>query len=499
MLPMEQLSALIQEHLGQGWDPAPGAAAWVAGESALGGRGLLAVRDIAPGQVLFVDHPLLCGPRSGTNIHRGCTVCSKINDQTSFKCPKCSLLLCSVECQSSTAHHNDCALITRWPNKVPIEEVDDTLLSRALTSIRALLLDEKSRQFLCTLQAHFQPPHGNEVRDLSKYFDIPKEEEKLMILASCVLDANAYQISNQYGEGDMHKRGLYPVASLMNHDCVPNTRHAFNSDFHMIVIAVKAIPAGAELCTCYTGLLWGTPARRVHLAKTKHFLCACARCADPFEGGTLLAALKCFQAECGGLLLPARPLQAAAPWRCMECDLQVPASNVADVQRALGSLVSTVDLEDVDGLEKFLLERITKFIPKTNQIVLDIECRLIWLLGEKDGLRWHELSEQRLSLKERLCRGALRTLAALGAGDAYLRGLLLYHLHAALAERARRAPLLYEELKPEIESTIEQAYNILKDGISGPPDLELRRRYLGPAAADKPREERFFILDNKSL
>ncbi|GBP31167.1 hypothetical protein EVAR_21605_1 [Eumeta japonica] len=107
-----------------------------------------------------------------------------------------------------------------------------------------------------------------------------------------------------------------------------------------------------------------------------------------------------------------------------------------------------------------------------------------------------ELSEARLALKEKLCRGVLRTAAALCAGESHLRGLLLYHLHAALAERARRHPETYEELKSEIESTIEQAYNILEGDMSAPPDLGLRLQYLGPGC-DKPPIERFFILDNK--
>lgn len=55
-----------------------------------------------------------------------------------------------------------------------------------------------------------------------------------------------------------------------------------------------------------------------------------------------------------------------------------------------------------------------------------------------------ELSESRLELKENLCRDTLRIVAALGVGDAHLRGLLFYHLHAALGERARRSPELYE-------------------------------------------------------
>lgn len=58
-----------------------------------------------------------------------------------------------------------------------------------------------------------------------------------------------------------------------------------------------------------------------------------------------------------------------------------------------------------------------------------------------------ELSESRLSLKETLCRGILRIVAALGLGDAHQRGLLLYHLHATLAERARRCPDLYEVIQ----------------------------------------------------
>lgn len=53
---------------------------------------------------------------------------------------------------------------------------------------------------------------------------------------------------------------------------------------------------------------------------------------------------------------------------------------------------------------------------------------------------------------------------------------------------------LPQALKPEIESTIEQAYKILQDDISAPADLELRRQYLGPDST-KPPEERFFFFD----
>ncbi|KAL0849444.1 hypothetical protein ABMA28_013728 [Loxostege sticticalis] len=496
MLSLEQLSQMVKVHLGlySYTDGVQHFSKWNIGESSLGGRGLFATEDVAAGEVLFVDHPITRGPRAGNTVVRGCTVCCRIESDSFFKCCKCSLLLCSEQCQDTTTHYEDCNTICRWDTKVPIEEIDDVVLSKALAPIRALLMNEDQKLLMAALQAHRLPQHGAEVRGLKEYFDIPEEDEDLMTLACCALDTNAFQIATSYGKKEMSLRGLYPVSGLMNHNCVPNTRYSYNQDSQMAVKAVKPIRAGSEIFTSYTGTLWGTPARRTHLYKTKHFFCKCDRCADPTERGTLLAALKCFSPECPGSLLPIEPLNSSSSWRCLECRLRVPIKTISILQSALGSLMGSLDFENVDQLENFLVNRVTKYIPKTNQIVVDLQCRLIWELGESDGLRWHELTESRLALKESLCRGTLRTAAALGVGDAHLRGLLLYHLHAALAERARRSPELYEELKAEIESTIEQAFHILQGDISAPPDLELRHRYLGPGC-DKPHEERFFILD----
>lgn len=76
-------------------------------------------------------------------------------------------------------------------------------------------------------------------------------------------------------------RGLYPIAAMMNHACVPNTRHGYDERQKMTVRATVDIPAGTEITNTYTSLLWGSPARRRHLGITKHFLCSCPRCSDP--------------------------------------------------------------------------------------------------------------------------------------------------------------------------------------------------------------------------
>lgn len=391
MLSLEQLSQMVKVHLGlySYTDGVQHFCKWTVNESPLGGRGLFATQDIASGEVLFVDRPLMRGPRAGSAVARGCTVCCRLESDTFLKCSKCALLLCSEECQETTVHYEDCSIICRWNNKVPIDEIDDAVMSRALTPIRALLLNDDQKQLMASLQAHTLPRHGAEVRELKQYFDIPEDEEDLMTLACCALDTNAFQIAIPYGKKEMSLRGLYPVAGLMNHTCVPNTRHSYNDDYQMAVKAVKSIRAGCEILTSYTGTLWGTPARRTHLYKTKHFLCKCDRCADPTERGTLLAALKCFSPECPGSLLPIDPLNSSSSWRCLECGLRVPIKNICMLQSALGSLMGTLDFENVDQLENFLVYRVTKFIPKSNQIVVDLQCRLIWELGDNEGLRWH--------------------------------------------------------------------------------------------------------------
>lgn len=384
MITIEQLSHMIQQHLG-----VKGSCKWTVAESPLGGRGLVAAVDISPGEILFVDHPLVFGPRSGANVERGCTVCGKLYSNTFFKCSQCALLLCSDDCQNTNLHKEDCNIISHWHKKVRVDEIDHTLLSRALAAIRTLLLNKEQRQFITYLKAHVLPQHGSEIKDLKQYFYIPEEEENLMTLASCVLDTNAYLISHPYGKNEINMRGLFPVSSLLNSSCVPNTRYAYRSRSEMTVIASKPISAGTELFACYTGVLWGTPARRMHLYKTKHFLCICDRCADPTERGTYLAAVKCFSGECPGVLLPIDPLNTSSTWRCLECDLLVPNKNVSTIQNALGSMMANLDFSNVEQIESFLEKRVTKFTPKTNQVVVDLQCRLIWQLGETEGLYWH--------------------------------------------------------------------------------------------------------------
>jgi hypothetical protein len=94
-----------------------------------------------------------------------------------------------------------------------------------------------------------------------------------------VIDVNGLDIRKD----DAELVAIYPNAVLMEHSCLPNTKHCF--DLTTFAISVKAaveVRPGDHISTMYTHALWGTAVRRRHLWTTKHFWCNCKRLYDVF-------------------------------------------------------------------------------------------------------------------------------------------------------------------------------------------------------------------------
>ncbi|CAG4998081.1 unnamed protein product [Parnassius apollo] len=467
---------------------------WIIQKSDLGGRGLFARKRIHKGELILTNKPLAVGPRNSGPEISFCSYCYETSDEIK-SCEKCGLLMCSKNCKVSQMHLEECKFIsTYWKPKSNSRRIL-SILGRIRIYIQLFLLSSEKKEILLHLQ-HDSTSTFQELEAIFSSFHIPKEHIELMKTMHLILKINSFRIPSSNREKTIRLCGLYPLAAFLNHSCVPNTRNIFKNDKTMEIYASRDIEIGEEILSCYTSLIWCTPVRRYQLHISKNFWCKCSRCNDATEMGTKLSALKCFVRECAGALLPHKPLIATTEWCCDTCHAKVPVKQINFLQSIIGSLVRILSEEEEIEQQNVILKRLESFLPCYSYIFLDLDFKRALKLGYDWGTKLKELSESRLALKEKLCRGTLRTTAALGAGDAHLRGLLLYHLHAALAERARRSPDLYDELKSEIESTIDQAYNILQGDISAPPDLELRRRYLGPGC-DKSQEERFFILDEK--
>ncbi|KDR10160.1 Protein msta, isoform B [Zootermopsis nevadensis] len=426
---LQETSRLLKEHLRLAGLPDDGQL-WAVAQSPLGGRGLVASRDIAPGELVFYDVPLVLGPRAGAHCPPVCAGCLQ-GFEALLPCSRgCGLPVCSSQCESVPLHRFECQKLSSWGVRTNGSWSRELL--RASTPVRCLALSPTKRQVLQCLQRHGGSQHAFEVDILKQKTEKgpSTEEEAFMRLACCVMDANAFETAQiplvkavRTEEGTTPSlRGLYPLASMMNHACTPNTRHGYDERQRMAVRAAMHIPAGTEITNSYTSLLWGTTARRYQLAVTKHFLCACSRCSDPQEGGSRLAALRCLTPSCQGSMFPTEPLDDESMWECELCGCQATGRKAAITQ---------------------------------------------------------DVTTQKLELKERLCREVLQLLETLRAGQCRLRGLLLYELHCVLMElRARRgrdsSDATVQDLGREALACVQEAAEILAGDITAPVDIELR-------------------------
>ncbi|KAF5275793.1 hypothetical protein FQR65_LT16526 [Abscondita terminalis] len=383
---MDKLNNLINEHLidKNVFETNP---RWIIKNSKLGGRGLFANCDLHVGDVIFKDNTLIIGPRSSMLCPVVCVICYKQTDLN--PCSKnCGVSVCSTNCENALFHKQECELINRWKHN---DTSDHGLtLLKCLTPIRSLLLSANQKELLKLLASHSGSQHGLEVDILKEklLLNFSKEEEDFMRLTCAVLDANSFEVTIGNEQGRSGLRGLYPLSSLMNHSCVPNTMHNFDSRQNMIVKATTFIPEGHEIFHSYTRFLWGTPVRRSHLARTKHFLCRCVRCEDRSEYGTNLSGILC--EKCKNVILPLYASKLNILWKCNACEHTVPNNKVSSILRVLGSRLNSFNETDVDvnDIFKFLNKQLINYLPPNNQISIELKYRLVWILGYNTTYLW---------------------------------------------------------------------------------------------------------------
>lgn len=295
-----------------------------------------------------------------------------------------------------------------------------------------------------------------------------------------IIDTNALEI--RLAEGS-ELFALYVNTCLMEHSCVPNTKHTFtlsnkikNEIYQIKVKVVVPVAKGENLSTMYSHALWGTQARRQHLKDTKFFSCKCIRCSDPTELGTYLSAMKCLgdgSKACDGIHLPEDPLDDETDWACSQCSVKVGNSQVNMVISQMGEEVENVQMmgNSVTILEN-LLCRLSTFLHTNHYHLYSIKHSLVQLYGRQPGY----LSEDVLNKKIKMCKDLIGVTKILDPGNARLSlySAVLYHeLHSALVMKSRiansnGAPKTVEEIKPflvEAKAAVEVALTVLKDDV----------------------------------
>lgn len=101
------------------------------------------------------------------------------------------------------------------------------------------------------------------------------------------IQSNAHRVKDEQTEQAV-SLGLFPMTSMMNHSCDPNSFHSFclrpNAPPVLTMRALKHISSGEELCYSYVPLYQSTAMRQAQLASAYSFTCSCLRCSTAGSG-----------------------------------------------------------------------------------------------------------------------------------------------------------------------------------------------------------------------
>lgn len=444
------------------------------------GRHLVATRDIKAGELILQESPLIVGPKAvSMPVCLGCH--SACREENFVECDGCGFPLCSVKCQASEHHFDECRLMMEGKYKVKIEFGEKNAGYFPIVPLRCLLAKEKNPEKykkIVNLQSHLEEKlrsplfalyRKNIAHFLMEKLGLKQFDETEILTVAGILDTNAFEI----GSKDLKLRGLYNTASMIAHNCRPNTKHTFHgSDLVMAVTAISDIPEGGVIFATYTQTFWGTLERRNHLKMAKCFDCTCERCSDPTELGTYLGAIRCSHCMTpenfrnGPYITSTDPLKKDAIWQCGNCGYGLPGKQIFSGNETLKEEISRLDKKKAEKLEEFMEKYGTYgagVLHPRNTHAVQIKHALIQIYGNKPGYLYSgtssatpragsrfdvdrsliyfsvpELSDELLERKIDYCHELLEIVDVLEPGFSKIRGQVLNELQSAMVIQAKR-------------------------------------------------------------
>lgn len=435
------------------------------------GRLLVASRDLAVGDVILREVPLVMGPKQDTDPL--CLGCYR-RLTGSYRCSRCTWPLCGPQCEASAAHQPECEVTKAAGITISLNDTggSQSQLYELVTPLRCVVAAGRGGtagqrwRASCERLNSPRPPHTPNASPLQQHHQLQIQQEQtqqLQQVATALRDT--FRLQNYPGvdvsEAAMlhvlellqvnqvptkvpyaEVTALYPMASLVSHSCTPNTRPQWKEGA-LTLLAADPIPRGEPITALYTDILWGTRARRDHLRHTRQVTCTCRRCADPTELDTYFSALVC--RRCGKDVLPSAPMEDTAPWLCRGCGQQVSVEEALRTSLALGAAVeAALASPTIEGLEALQHEWLGK-VHRNHYHLHAVKHSLLQLYGrsqekaeegEKDAQHWREIAK-----KEAACKEFLTVCSRLDpstAHTAHCVGLTFYEYHKTILQSAQR-------------------------------------------------------------
>ncbi|KAH1255896.1 Histone-lysine N-methyltransferase ASHR1 [Glycine max] len=322
------------------------------------GRSLLATRDFYPGEVIISQEPYVCVPNnSSVSPQKRCDGCfTTINNNVLSRCSRCQLAFyCGTACQRSEwkLHRLECEVLSslhKYKRKsltpsirlmlrlylrrklqndkiIPSTAMDNYNLVEALVAHMSDITEEQLvlyAQMANLVNSILEWP-GINIKEIAENFS------KFACNAHTICDSELRPVGT----------GLYPVISIINHSCLPNSVLVFEGS-SALVRAVQHIPSGTEVLISYIETAESTMTRQKALKEQYLFTCTCPRCSkvvlailnlgyfllglcslansvklvlqgqyDDIQESAILEGYKCKSEKCGGFLLRTTDYQEA--------------------------------------------------------------------------------------------------------------------------------------------------------------------------------------------
>jgi len=418
------------------------------------GRYMVATRDMAAGELIFTDPPLLIGPKQITEPV--CLACYRPVDG-SYKCKKCGFPMCDRSCAKAESHQPECEAVAE--SKAPVRVTlfgECNSLYECIMPLRLLALRDDHVSLwrkLLTLESHDERRSRTEnaaitqrtvVDIITERLKMDKYEEDVIKKVLGVLDTNAFEIRLP----DSSIQGVYSQGAMLEHSCIPNTHRTFDADLNLVVRAAVPIKRGSHITSCYTESLGTTVSRQEHLLTSKFFTCNCPRCVDPTELGTYCSGFLCStcpkdakpkkgasakKKPVDKIVLPDDPLSPSSDWKCVTCNKPMDPENLARMISVVSEEADELESNNptVKSCEKFLEKWSSTFHPN-HAILINIKYALLHLYGSEEGYELRDLQPLHLVRKEALCRELLAVADVVVPGISRLRGSVLYELYQSI-------------------------------------------------------------------
>ncbi|KAL3272715.1 hypothetical protein HHI36_014177 [Cryptolaemus montrouzieri] len=388
------------------------------------GRYLLSTKSIKSGETIFKERPLIYGPCQVTVPV--CLGCFKVIDENNNRpCSECGWPMCSDICQKNPSHLPECRYTVQRGDKVSIRNFGMVHpIYQCVTVLRCLY----QKQFLPEIWTKLNKleSHDEERKNTAKY-----KNERVQVAEFI---RRFFKLDQVFSEDDiMHVCGIIMVNS------------------HEVPLSDPPYIAIYETCSMFEHRPpLGHTQQEAPSVRDEIFWCTCTRCSDPTEYGTYFSAMKCQERKCDGYSLPTTFLEKTdntknSDWKCNKCKKNISCFSIQDVLERLGSDLSEIVKDDPKSLKHFINSS-SSYLHPNHYYLTEVRIALVQLIGQDSRADvFTGVSDEDLNSKAANAGQLLNLLGVIAPAERRLRGVLLFELHAAVAEMGRRSGTTFGE------------------------------------------------------